>query len=350
MGFENRDYMRDEDQPWKNWNSEPQPSRGLDTQSWTIRIIIICAVIYLIDMFSSSKLNKPIELTPTNGKTVAESTESAVAKSTNSSVADSNESPAAIGLTNKPGFKRISSTLALESDLVSKPWNFWQLVTYGFAHAPFGSPSGISHILFNMFLLFMFGREIEAKLGKREFLTFYLLAIVVAGLVWVLMRLFLGQSNSACVGASGAVSAVVILFVLNYPKRKLMIWGILETPAWVIGVVFVGLDLLFAVFSRDNVAHDAHLAGAAFAAAYFKLGWNFEKFLPANLSSTFKRSPELRVHSPDGEDSADAAYAEQDAEADRILDKISAEGEESLTKKERKILESYSRRMRRKHL
>jgi hypothetical protein len=113
--------------------------------------------------------------------------------------------------------------------------------------------------------------------------------------------------------------------------------------------------------ARGNVAFQVHLAGAAFAAAYYLLGWNFGGLLPgggANFRRWFQRKPRLRVHSG-AEDAgpftsgraagADDAYDDLDRRADDVLRKLHETGEESLTAKERRLLEEYSRRMRQKH-
>jgi hypothetical protein len=198
----------------------------------------------------------------------------------------------------------------------------------------------------NMFMLWMFGREIELKYGRREFLYFYLSAIVFAGAVWLALYNLVYGASGRVLGASGAVTAVLILFILNYPRRTLYIWGVLPIPAWVAGILFVVIDISGASGSRDGVAYEAHLAGAAFAFLYHRLGWRFENFAPAQLPSPrrwLRSRPKLRLHDPD------ESTRRQDVDADRILGKVHREGQDSLTPRERRILEDYSRRMRRKH-
>ena len=81
----------------------------------------------------------------------------------------------------------LSNLLALKSDLYRRPWELWNLLSYGFAHAPIAikDGGGIWHVGTNMFMLWMFGRVIEMRLGRAEFLWFYLAAIVFSGLVWL---------------------------------------------------------------------------------------------------------------------------------------------------------------------
>lgn len=296
MGFENREYMRD-DHPWQTYE------RGLRSRtpmSMTVMIIIACVAVFVMDMFSGTP--KSVE-----------------------------------GLT---GLKRLSYLFSLNDQVFVQPWNVWKLLTYGFAH----SPRSLWHIGGNMLMLFIFGRAIETKLGRNEFLTFYLLAIVFCGIVWAGFRQAWGPGT--CVGASGAVTAVFMMFVISYPKEKLWIWGVIQTPAWLLGVIVIGSDLAASFYSKDNVAHDAHLAGAAFGAMYLYFGWNFQQFLPKSNPLKSMGQPRLKIHDPEPSTPRDT---KQDLKADEILAKIHNEGEESLTRKERKILEDYSRRMKQKH-
>lgn len=236
--------------------------------------------------------------------------------------------------------QQIFEWLSLKSDLFRRPWEFYQLLTYGFVH------NGAMHILFNMMFLFFLGREVENVYGSAEFLRIYLVSVVLAGLVWVLFTAFEMSPDAPparLMGASGGVMAIVILFVLNFPRQLLYIWGVLPVPAWVLGVFFVVGDLLgFFSPSQDGVqvANIAHLAGAAFAFVYFRTRLNLGRLVPSRLgelkNALFR--PRLRIHDPD-KDARDL-----NRQVDAILEKISREGEASLTKKERKTLEEASRR------
>ena len=275
-------------------------------------------------------------------------------------------------------FSRDNSLMdALSADVYSliRPWRWWQLITSGFAH----DPSGINHILFNMLGLYFLGQYVERLLGKWEFLRFYLVGIV-AGCVVHTARVYLtelevvGPDGAAIMdprvnpwavpllGASAGVTATIMLFIFNFPKVKLLLFFAIPVPAWLLGVFIVVSDMvgagLFRSFLGDgvsaaNVAYDAHLAGAAFALAYFFFRWNLGRIIPSGSNrgwgDVFKPKPKLRVHSPEEEWKQDDRYAEEDDEADRILVKIERDGIESLTARERRIMEDYSRRMKQKH-
>lgn len=230
------------------------------------------------------------------------------------------------------------------------PLYFWQLLTYGFAHASITTNGGIMHILFNMFALFMLGRPVEQRLGRHRFLYFYLAAIVVSGLAWLVFYTASGGQATA-VGASGAVAAVVILFALFYPRQTLLVFGIIPAPAWVIGVAMVLIDLTRSFSPNSHIAWQAHLGGAAFALLCYQLvfrdgarfaGWGNGAGGP-RLGKWFKRRPKLRIHS--GDESGETRD-ELSREADRILAKLHEQGDASLTRRERRLLEQYSRRVR----
>lgn len=250
----------------------------------------------------------------------------------------------------------ITNAMALQGDLVQRPWMFYTLLTSGFAH----SPSSLLHIIMNMWGLFLFGRRLETKYGSMEFLAIYLGAILFSGAVWVaavqLQYLpYLGESDlvwPTAIGASGGVVAVTILYCINWPKDTFLLFGIVPTPAWVIGAIVVGSDLMRMFGGGEgSVAWQAHLGGAAFGAMVFFTGIRITDWLPTNLISGkwFRSKPQLRVHHPDDEALSEADYARLDEEGDRLVAKAAELGAESLTAFERKKLEDYSRRMRQKH-
>ena len=234
---------------------------------------------------------------------------------------------------------RITAVLACNSNTLSQPWMWWQLLTYGFAHG------SIQHILFNMLGLWFLGMDIEHHYGRKEFLRLYLAMIVVGGLTWALGETLLGHNNGMVIGASGAIAGIVVLYALNFPRRTLLLFFVLPVPAWLVGVLVVLSDLFGAAghAGDSNIAYTVHLAGAALAFSYYHFGWNFSKLTEGRFSlSRFKPRPKLRVHDPQLD------KPELSDEVDRILEKIHREGEDSLSRKERRTLESASREYRKR--
>lgn len=232
----------------------------------------------------------------------------------------------------------------------TRPFEVWRYLTYGFLHDPMGNSAGpgIWHIVGNMFVLWMFGREIEGIYGKKEFLSLYLTMMVMGAVIWTGLKWILGDAHSVpMIGASGAVAGVVMLFVLHFPKRRIqLLFPPIPMPAWVFGIFFVGLDALGAMgihtHEKANVAYTVHLAGAAFAFLYFRSGVRLTQVFGRGAQFVPKRRPKLRVHR--GDRSSDLAR-----KADSILQKVHRDGADSITAAEQKILDEYSRSMRQKH-
>jgi len=147
----------------------------------------------------------------------------------------------------------------------------WTTLTSAFSHMEFW------HLLLNMFVLFNFGAIMELSWGWRRFLVFYLGACLVSGLMHVAFSLF-GWPDDPGLGASGAVSAVLIAFVFLYPRHKLLLFMVVPLPAWVAAVLLVGVDLWGLVSQRDGgglpIGHGAHLGGALFGIVWSLASWN----------------------------------------------------------------------------
>jgi rhomboid family protein len=226
---------------------------------------------------------------------------------------------------------------------LSRPWYWWRFLTSGFAHAP-----QLNHILYNMLGLFFLGRSVEAVYGKKELLRIYLLAIVLGSVGQALHAYFMNPAGPwiGVLGASGAVTAITVLFIFNFPKQTLLLFFVIPVPAWLVGVLLIVMNVAGASGAGNSgVAYDVHLIGAAFAVAYFHFKWNLGRLVPSNWSTivkSLKPKPKLRVHDPDRQ-------AHSDADGDALLEKVNRDGIDSLTSRERKILEEYSRRMRQKH-
>jgi membrane associated rhomboid family serine protease len=229
----------------------------------------------------------------------------------------------------------LKAAFQLNPEWYRQPWLAYQLLTYGFVH----SHVDLWHILLNMLALWIFGRDVEAKYGSREFLAFYLAAIVVAGLVWTVTEIP-SPNSPPMLGASGGISAVVILFAMNFPHRTVLFMFFLPMPMWLLAVIIVVSDAFGAVSRSGNVAFAAHLGGAAFGYLYYRYGWIFERWLPSQASlPRLRRQPKLRVLDPDAD-----GDSETDLAVDEILRKIQDHGQDSLTRRERRILQKASQK------
>jgi len=156
--------------------------------------------------------------------------------------------------------------LAMNPVLVLHRGWVWQFVTYMFVH----SPHNITHILFNMLALFIFGRQVEHQMGSREFLLYYFVSGAMAGVFSFFAYLFTGNYMVFLMGASGAMFAVQLAFAAFFPRSVIYIWGILPVRAPIMVLGFTALSVVFMVTGAGgNVAHVTHLAGFAFGWLYF---------------------------------------------------------------------------------
>jgi membrane associated rhomboid family serine protease len=259
--------------------------------------------------------------------------------------------------------EQLKSLFDDRDDTLRHPWMWWQFLTCGFVHDPWSA----QHILFNLLTLFFLGRDVEEWYGMREFIRLYLVMIVFASVVWTIAtrffpgefptftlpdgKSFLMPIRDVMFGASGAIAGVVVLYALLFPRRTLLVMFVLPLPAWLVGALAVGIDVYGAMtrhspFHPDQrVAFTAHLGGAAFALAYFNLHWNLGNAIRPVVAWVKSRSrPPLKVFKPDDGPTEHVT----DDEVDRILTKIHREGEQSLTAKERRVMEKASREYRRR--
>jgi len=236
----------------------------------------------------------------------------------------------------------------------------WQLLTFQFMHG------GILHMVLNCWGLYVFGREVEEVLGRRSFLTLYLSSGVIGGLVQVLAGTVLallgasawGASFAApVVGASAGVFGLVAAFAVLYPERQLTMLLFFIIPVNMRAkflLLFLALATVFVIaFPKGNVAHLAHLGGMLTGIIFvrYAVHWHWPRF------KRTERQPPRRLVKVRSRTSADweqdKEVIEEDLppaeflsrEVDPILEKISAQGIQSLTDRERKILESARQKM-----
>ncbi|MCE9556171.1 MAG: rhomboid family intramembrane serine protease [Planctomycetes bacterium] len=235
---------------------------------------------------------------------------------------------------------RIIDLFAMHANLPTHPWQFYQLLTAGFLH----DPNNIWHIIGNMAVLWFLGRDVEAIYGQKAFLQFYLSTIVLAGVAWLIYEQAVGSPKAVALGASGGVTGVLVLFAMHYPRRMVYLYFLIPIPIWVLATLVIGWDAISALWqpAGDKVGHSAHLGGAACGFLFYYTRWQLGALWPGQWVKSW-RKPKFRIHQPD-EPAEQTDDAELKAEVDRILEKISNQGESSLTTRERRTLEDASRR------
>ena len=260
----------------------------------------------------------------------------------------------------------------------------WGMLTYMFLHA------GVWHLLMNLLFIFFFGPPLEARWGSDRFIKFYL----ICGLGGVLLSF--AFSNGVIVGASAACYGIMLAFAMAWPNQTVYIWALVPVRVKWLVIFLVAMSFVSAISpSRDGVAHLAHLGGAVAGFLLVKSGWlpaygggsarlggrgpgaggagvrgrgvrrrrggwggawsRLVRRKPSGLGSWKAREPERRARRPE-EDPVEAGFLklldEHMAErrvrqeldrVDQVLDKISAEGINSLTAEERALLDRVSR-------
>ncbi len=138
-------------------------------------------------------------------------------------------------------------------------FHVWQLLSYGFLHG------NLNHIFFNMFGLWMFGRDIERMMGARRFLIYYLTCVVGAGIVQLLVAGTQGGIYPT-IGASGGVFGILLAFAMAFPNRVIMLlFPPIPMKAKYFVLMYGLLELYLGLSGRaPGVANFAHLGGMFF--------------------------------------------------------------------------------------
>ncbi len=289
--IEDRDYMR-------------QPAYHEPRISFTIALLITNAIVFLVQLFASQFLRGP----------------------------EIEENYFALSLA------------GLEHGYI------WQLLTFQFMHA------GWLHLIFNSLAIFFFGRPVEMVLGRSRFLALYLSSGILGGVVQMLFALCLPKIFSgSVVGASaGAYGLVAAFAVINWTERFTLL--IYFFPVAMRGKTLLWVSIALALFGiltpGSGVANAAHLGGILtgfFCVRYIFQGrWPQLEFPPrrkprelAAVGKSKNRFWSSTVKT--GEDLSDEEFLQR--EVDPILEKISAHGIQSLTAREREILEKARAKM-----
>jgi len=166
------------------------------------------------------------------------------------------------------GFGALWYPLGLIPGDVIQHFAVWQLVTYMFLH----DPGGLLHILFNMLGLWVFGATLERTWGTREFLKYYFICGVGAGICVVLANvLFSPTLETRTIGASGAIFGLLLAFAYLFPDQRLLVEFIVPMKAKYYAMIFGAAEFLFSLQGTGGgVSHIAHLGGMLIGFVYLK--------------------------------------------------------------------------------
>ncbi len=219
--------------------------------------------------------------------------------------------------------------------IVYRPWT---VVTYMFVH------ENISHIFFNMLVLFFFGPRVEMRLGEKRFLWLYFLSGIGGAAGSFVFP------NVAVIGASAAVFGVLLAFAMYWPKEKILLFFVIPIDAWLLVAGAVAFELYTGVTgTQGGIAHFAHLGGLATGFLYLKWSdWRtgagrraFQRAMDPGPSismpgkSSLERWRSIQV---------DDLHELNRDEVRRLLAKAEREGARSLTDVERQFLDRMASR------
>ena len=206
----------------------------------------------------------------------------------------------------------------------------WQPFTYMFIHGDF------FHVFMNMFVLWMFGSEMESIWGKKEFLKFYFITGIGSGLIWLVFNF---SGNAVLIGASGAIYGILLAYGLMFPNRKVLIYFLFPVKVKYF-VIFLGLMAFVSSlsYSGSNISHLTHLSGMMIGFVYMKSKWTIKRFsllLNSYLASIkYKKSIKKEKQ-----------LANIQANVDKLLDKVSEVGFDALSEDEKDKLFTYSKHL-----
>ena len=206
-----------------------------------------------------------------------------------------------------------------------------QIFTSLFVH----SPTDLFHIFFNMLALYFFGTYVEGILGTKRFLRLYFGAGIFGGIIFLVYCLILGK-NAVAIGASGAVSGVVLYFCCLAPMATI-IFIFIPVKAWVFGAFWIFYALFSMInelrhFTVTHVAHAAHLGGAIFGILF----WKYEGLVRGWIERWQYNQERKRRES----------FLRDKKRMDELLDKVKREGLHTLSEEERAFLQKMSQRLK----
>ena len=262
------------------------------------------------------------------------------------------------------GSDAVYSALALDPARFPSAW--WTVGTYMFVHA------WLAHLAFNMFTLWMFGPRLEQEWGTRSFVQFYLWC----GLGGAIAHLALAQ-HSAVIGASGAISGVLVAYALRWPDEEVYLFGVIPMKSRWLVAALLAMNVIFALSPSSRIDWTAHVGGMAFGWIFLKVyavggltrvkGWvssvpdeseDMPRAVPrnrgpmrergGNVDEVVERSNAvvLRERKPLQHIPKQETPKEYAAKVNQLLDKISQHGIGSLSREEKRILEEMSRKLR----
>jgi membrane associated rhomboid family serine protease len=185
------------------------------------------------------------------------------------------------------GDPAFTSKFGLRPAAVTENFYLWQLVTYIFLHA------GFFHILFNMLGLYMFGSELEATWGTRQFVKYFFICGIGAAITTIVVS---PHSPAITIGASGAIYGLLLAYGVLFPNRIIYLYMVIPIQAKWFVVIFGAIAFLSSMSATGTgIAHIAHLGGMIFGFIYLKgfrvfsdIKWRYDRWQRNRLRRKFE--------------------------------------------------------------
>ena len=200
----------------------------------------------------------------------------------------------------------------------------WRIISYQFLHG------GMTHLVFNLLVLYFMGPFVERSFGSRAFLKFYLVCGAAGGVVYTLLVLLHILPAGVMVGASGGIYGVMAALAIMMPQMRVLLWGIIPMTMVRLVILLVIVSLITIAFGHNVGGEAAHLSGLA-------MGFLYMKYKPWMTQRRMERQKGAWARKVDRERNFQS-------EVDRILDKVHHEGVNTLDSNEKRTLQEATRR------
>jgi membrane associated rhomboid family serine protease len=200
----------------------------------------------------------------------------------------------------------------------------WRLVTYQFLHG------GVGHLVFNMLVLYFMGPFVERAWGGRAFIKFYLICGAAGGFLYTSLVMMKVMQPGVMVGASGAIYGVMAAVAYMFPRLRVLLWGIIPMTMIRLIILVVIISLLTIAFGQNVGGELAHMTGLG-------VGFLSVMYKPWLTNLRMKREKGSWTRKIEQE-------REFLKEVDIILDKVHRDGIQSLSAREKHILQEATRR------
>ena len=230
----------------------------------------------------------------------------------------------------------------LDPNFIRLLYHPWGILTSIFSHFDF------IHLLFNMVFLYFAGKIYEDIFHSKRLLITYIIGGIFGGLAEIIIQsLFFPLKESALVvGASGSIMAIFVAVAFHSPNMKVQLFGRFSIRLYFVALFFLIQDII-GIGKNDGIAHFAHLGGAIFGVLSVqnstllnRIETGFTSLFKGKFGTSKKQQPKSRFKS---NEDYNQERREQQIQTDKILDKISKGGYESLTKQEKDFLFKQSK-------